>query len=167
VALKNLGIVRALHSSTSPPSNTQMLWYNTGINGYDQYIHHYYDTNLGDWLPVPADAPVSLSPTTLTDNSVTYIIVGSKLTHTLVRCEFLLERNGEYATGYIEVFNDGSSVQVLESNGRSLYGDSDEVGSDAVAITVQYSGDNIRLVFTLSNTGSNATITIFSLNRIS
>jgi hypothetical protein len=167
VALKNLGTVRALHASTSPPSNTQMLWYNTGVNAYDQYIHHYYDTSLGDWLPVSADAPVSLSPTTLTDNSVTYINVGSRSTHTLIRCEFLLERNGEYATGYVEVFNDNVTPQVIESNGRTLYGDSDEVGSDAVAITVQYSGDNIRLVFTLSSTGSDATITIFSLNRVS
>jgi hypothetical protein len=167
VALKNLGTVRALQVATSPPSNTEMLWYNTGVNSYTQYRHHFYDTNLSDWIEVAADSPVSLSPTTLTDNAVTYINIGSKSSDTLIRCEFLLVRNGEYATGYVEVFNDGSTVQILEPTGRVLYGDSDEVGSSAVAFTVQYSGDTIRLVCTLSNTGSNATITIFSLKQIS
>lgn len=144
-----------------------MLWYNTGVNAYTQYRHHFYDTNLSAWVEVAADAPVSLSPVTLTDNAVTYINIGSKTSDTLVRCEFLLERNSIYATGYIEVFNDGSTVQILEPQGRSLYGDEDEVGSAAVVFTVEYSGDTIRLVCTLSSTGSDATITIFSLKQVS
>lgn len=144
-----------------------MLWYNTGVNAYEQYKHHFYDTNLSDWVEVAADAPVSLSPVTLTDNSVTYVNIGDKTTDTLIRCEYLLSRNGELATGYIEVVNDDPSLYVMEPNGRVLYGDSAEVGEAAVAITVQYSGDTIRLVFTLSSTGSNATITIFSLKQTS
>lgn len=144
-----------------------MLWYNTGVNSYEQYKHHFYDTNLSDWVEVAADSAISLSPATLTDNSVSYVNVGSKSSDTVIRGKYLLERNSEYATGDIEVFNDGTSVQVIELNGRRVYGDTNEVGSSAVAITVQYSGDTIRLVFTLSSTGSDATITIYSLTQTS
>lgn len=32
-----------------------MLWYNTGINGYTQYKHFYYNTNESDWIEVAID----------------------------------------------------------------------------------------------------------------
>lgn len=47
---KNLGLVRAIHSGESPPSNTQMLWYNIGDNAYTKYRQYYYDIDTLDWV---------------------------------------------------------------------------------------------------------------------
>lgn len=41
---KNLGFVKAIYRGTTAPSNTEMLWYNTGSN-----LHYYYDVNLSEW----------------------------------------------------------------------------------------------------------------------
>lgn len=61
MATKNLGTIRAIHIAASPPSNTYMLWYNTGINGYTQYKHHYYDVNESLWKEVAIDTAVILA----------------------------------------------------------------------------------------------------------
>ena len=47
---KNLGLVKAIHSGETPPSNTEMIWYNTGVNAYTQYRQYYYDTDTSSWV---------------------------------------------------------------------------------------------------------------------
>lgn len=44
-ASKNLGFIKAIHSSSIPPVNIQMLWYDTNVN-----MHKYYDTLTSTWV---------------------------------------------------------------------------------------------------------------------
>lgn len=163
MALKNLGTVQALFIGTSPPSNVNMLWYNTGINSYTRYKHHYYDIGTSTWKAVNAD--VSLS-SALTNGGVTYINVGTKSLHSLIQIKYKILRSTSVATGILEVYNDGSSVQITEIAGRTIYGSDIEVGYDAIGITVGYSSDNIRLIVTCSNTGHTATANLFEIKQI-
>jgi len=41
---KNLGLVRAIHSGTTAPTNIKMLWYNE-----NDYMHYYYDIPSSTW----------------------------------------------------------------------------------------------------------------------
>lgn len=163
MALKNLGTVRAIHINSSPPLNTQMLWYNTGVNFYVRYKHHYYDILTTQWRELGSDSPLSV---TLNNDNIVYVTIGSKSTHHLIQTKFRISRSTSVATGLLEVINDGSSVQIYEPNGRNIYGSDSEVGESAVAITVGYSGDNIRLIVTVSNTGHNGTLNLFSIQQI-
>jgi hypothetical protein len=163
MSTKNLGTVQAIHIGSSPPSNTFMLWYNNGINTYTRYKHYYFDILTSTWKIVAPDVSIS---TTLLNGTVTYINVGSKTLHSLIQIKFKIIRNSAIATGFLEIINDGSSVQVSEPNGRTVYGDNNEVGEDAIAINVGYSGTNIRLIITCSNTGSDASINLFEIKQV-
>lgn len=165
MALKNLGTVKAIHSGSTPPSNITMLWYNTGINAYTRYKHHYYDTNLSQWRELNQEFSINQ---TLLNNATTYINIGTTPTHHLIQAKFKLTRGASNsATGTIEIFNDESSVLISEPIGRIIYGDIDEVGESAITIGVGYNGSNIRLVIVCSNTGSDASINLFSIQQIS
>lgn len=52
MATKNLGGVRAQISSTSPPSNTQLIWFNIGDNAYTKFRHYFYNTDTLAWEPL-------------------------------------------------------------------------------------------------------------------
>ena len=58
MTVKNLGLVKAIQAGTTPPANTQILWYDTnmGVN-----IHKYYDVVSGLWTPLPATAGVDFT----------------------------------------------------------------------------------------------------------
>jgi hypothetical protein len=47
MSTKNLGLVKAIHVGTTPPTNTVMLWYdtNSGVN-----IHKYYNVVTTLWV---------------------------------------------------------------------------------------------------------------------
>jgi len=71
--VKNLGLVKAIHVGTTPPSNTNLIWYdnNTGVN-----FHKYYDVVGGVWVPLgDGEDPVYTGATPVTD-SVGAIPVG-------------------------------------------------------------------------------------------
>lgn len=162
MASKNLGTVRAIHIGSSPPSNTAMLWYNTGINSYVQYKQYAYNIPTSTWGLLGKETVSS----TLTNGTYTYIVVGDKLLHKLIHFKFIVVRNGSIATGLIEILNISSTLQISEPAGRTVYGDNSEVGIDAITFSVTYSGNNIRLVATCSNTGYNSTIDLFNIDQI-
>jgi hypothetical protein len=162
MATKNLGTVQAISISSSPPTNLAMLWYNTGVNAYTQYKQYAYDLSTSSWKIVGKD---SIS-TNLTNGTITYIVIGNKLLHKLITFRFILVRNGQIATGFVEVVNYSSSLQIAESSGRVVYGNNVEVGEDAISFTVAYSSNNIRLIATCSNTGHNATMDLFNIDQI-
>jgi hypothetical protein len=162
MATKNLGTIQAISISSNPPSNHAMLWYNTGVNSYTQYKQYAYDISTSSWKIVGKDSISS----NLTNASSTFIVVGNKLLHKLISFRFILVRNGQIATGLVEIVNYASSLQISESVGRVVYGDNTEVGEDAITFTVGYSGNNIRLIVTCSNTGYAATMDLFNIDQI-
>ena len=57
---KNLGLVRAIQAGNTPPTNIQMLWFDTNVN-----LHKYYDPVTLSWTQL---APSALLDTTLFDS---------------------------------------------------------------------------------------------------
>lgn len=49
--VKNLGIVKAMHVGATAPTNTQMMWYDTGAN-----LHKYYNVGSTSWVTFAAAA---------------------------------------------------------------------------------------------------------------
>lgn len=41
----NLGFIKPIHAGASPPSNTQMIWYDTGAS-----LHKYYKVSTLSWV---------------------------------------------------------------------------------------------------------------------
>lgn len=50
-AVKNLGFIKAIHSGATPPTNTQMLWYDTSVS-----LHKYYSTVSSTWVALNSGA---------------------------------------------------------------------------------------------------------------
>jgi hypothetical protein len=48
---RNLGLVKAIFVGTTPPTNTQVLWYDTSLAAP---IHKYFDTLTEMWVPLQA-----------------------------------------------------------------------------------------------------------------
>jgi len=53
---KNLGLVRAIHSGLTAPSNIKMLWYNENVN-----LQYYYNTGSSQWEPLVATPWVKIT----------------------------------------------------------------------------------------------------------
>lgn len=51
-AVKNLGLVKAIHIGTAPPNNTKLLWFDDNIG---QKIHKAYNFDLSTWMPLTAN----------------------------------------------------------------------------------------------------------------
>lgn len=163
MALKNLGTVRAIHIGSSPPSNVQMIWYNTGINLYTRYKHHYYSILDSVWRELGRDKITA----SILNNTTTNIIVGTTSAHKSISLKFIIVRDGQVATGTIEIINLSSVLQISEPIGRVVYGDDGEVGESAVQFSANYNSGNIRLGILLSNTGNDGTIDLFNIDQIS
>lgn len=118
-----------------------------------------------------------LSPVNLNNNSANYITIGTANEDSLIQFRFKLTRNSNIATGFVEILNtsvDDSSESsfldeelfILEPYGRIVYSGNDEVGEGAIDFTVDFNGFDIRLIATLSDTGSDALIEIFNIKTI-
>lgn len=46
---RNLGLVKAIFVGTTPPANTQVLWYDTSLAAP---VHKYYDTLTTTWISI-------------------------------------------------------------------------------------------------------------------
>ena len=63
----NLGLVRAIQSGTTAPSNIKMLWYNENVGENRLY---YYDTAISTWVPLTTGEIIT--PSTKTGDYFSY-----------------------------------------------------------------------------------------------
>ena len=75
---RNLGLVKAIFVGTTPPTNTQVLWYDTSLA---TPVHKYYDTLTEQWISIvtPPDTIDYYRLNTYSVNGITDIVFSSAL----------------------------------------------------------------------------------------
>lgn len=75
MSTENLGIVAAIHVGSTAPTNTKMIWYNTGDD-----LHYYYNIGTASW---------ELLRSTKKETYTVNVVVGlNSVAHTIGNNEF-------------------------------------------------------------------------------
>ena len=87
----------------------------------------------------------------LTDNAVTYLVVGDVLQNRSIHLQYSIVRATSYQEGIIRILYDGTNVFILDDY-------QDNTVSSGVVFTAEAdSAGNINLVATVTSTGTDAT----------
>lgn len=131
------GLVKAIHSGVSAPSNIKMLWYNENDN-----LHYYYNLNSSTWVPLRVDG--GSVPYGVASGTDTYTVTVMPALNTLDLGQPLNIRFTNANSGASTLNANGTGVvAIINPDGSALVGG--ELIAGAVSYLV-YNGTNYQLM---------------------